>query len=354
MSGSDRALLPIALDAMGGDIGPSVNVEGAVAAVREDDQRVVLVGDEATVRAELDRIGGADLIGDRLSVRHAPEMIEMDEKPAAAVRKKKGSSMRVACDLVKAGEAAGAVSAGNSGAMMAVALLVHGRLPGVLRPCIAAAFPTENHRVSVLVDAGANTECTAEQLFQFGVMGAVYLECAYEMERPALGVIANGTEASKGTELTRATVELLEQTDFNVVGHAEPGQFLKGEVNVGVTDGFTGNLILKTGEAAARLVRNAVKHAFVDGGAMVKIGGALARKSLKAVGENLDPREHGAAPLLGLKAPAFIGHGSSDAYAIQTAIRRARNHVAHDVTANIAAAIERYADLTAQRREDAV
>lgn len=339
--------LPIALDAMGGDHGAPVNVEGAVAAAREDGAHVVLVGDEAVLRRELDRLGAASLLDGPLSIRHAPEVIEMDEKPAQAVRKKKGSSMRVACDLVKGGEACGAVSAGNSGAMMAVALLVFGRLDGVIRPCIATAFPSKARAgFSVLVDAGANTDCSPEHLFQFGVMGAVYIEKAYGSTRPAVGVLANGTEDTKGTDLTRDAVKLLRETDLNVLGHIEGNQIMFGEVDVAVTDGFTGNVVLKTGEGVAKFVADSVKAGFLEGGPLVKLAGLFAQGMLRKLKSSLDYREFGAAPLLGLAAPAFIAHGSSDAYAIRKAIGAVRRHAQNDITQHIETAIRHWAPIT--------
>lgn len=346
------APLPVALDAMGGDYGAAPNVAGAVAAAKQDGARVILVGDEAVLRGELERLGAGALLSGPLAIRHAPEVIEMDEKPAQAVRRKKGSSMRVACDLVKAGEASGAVSAGNSGAMMAVGLLVFGRLGGVLRPCIATAFPTRARSgFTVLVDAGANTDCTAEQLFQFGVMGSVYLERSHQASQPAIGVLANGTEESKGTDLTRTALALFRQTDLRCVGHCEGSQVMFGDVDVVVTDGFTGNVMLKTGEGVARFFVETVRAGFERGGPLVKLAGLVSRGMLRKLKAVLDYREFGAAPLLGLGATAFIAHGSSDAYAIRKAIGAVRRHAQADITQHIEAAIQRWAPLTQDPRE---
>jgi glycerol-3-phosphate acyltransferase PlsX len=325
---------------MGGDHGASANVDGAIASVREDGASVILVGDETELRTLVEQRGATSLLDNGLAIRHAPEVVAMDEKPAHAVRKKKGSSMRVACDLVKNGEAAGAVSAGNSGAMMAVALFVFGRLDGVIRPCIAAAFPTPTEfGFAVLVDAGANTECTPEQLFQFGLMGSVYLQDAHDVPEPTIGVISNGTEESKGTDLTRGAVALLAQSDLNTRGHIEPNNVLHGDVHVAVADGFTGNIVLKTGEAMGKLVNEQIRRAYGEAGVFGKLGGALSGGVFKKVKEVLDPNELGAAPLLGLGAPAFIAHGSSDAYTIRRAIDAARRHVGSDITAHIEKAI---------------
>lgn len=338
---------PVALDAMGGDHGVGPNVEGAIQAVREDDARVILVGDESILAQELKRLGATSLLGSALTVRHAPEVIEMDEKPAQAVRRKKGSSMRVACELVKANEACGAISAGNSGAMMAVGLFVFGRIKGVLRPCIAAAFPSRARSgFSVLVDAGANIDCTPEHLFQFGVMGAVYMEHAYGNSPPVVGVLSNGTEDSKGTELAREALRLVRQSDLRCVGFCEGNQVMFGEVDVVITDGFSGNVMLKTGEGVARFVMENLRAGFQNASPLVKLAGLVSKKMFRGLRKTMDHREFGAAPLLGLGAPAFIAHGSSDAYAIRKAIGAVRRHAQNDITQQIGQEIQRWKDLS--------
>lgn len=332
---------------MGGDFGVVPNVEGAIAAVRHEGARVILVGDEERLLREIEKQGGRDLLGGPLSVRHAPEAIEMDEKPSQAVRKKKGSSMRVACELVKSGEACGAVSAGNSGAMMAVGLLVFGRIDGVLRPCIATAFPSRTPAgFTVLTDAGANSDCIPEHLFQFGIMGAVYAERAYGAPTPRVGVLSNGSEDSKGTDLTRDAVALLRQTDLNCIGYCEGNQVMLGGVDVMVTDGFTGNVVLKTGEGVAKFVTDLVKQGFLEGGPLAKLAALAMRGMLRKMKKLLDYREFGAAPLLGLNGTAFIAHGSSDGYAIRRAIGAVRRHAENDVTQQITVEIKRWGALT--------
>jgi phosphate acyltransferase len=332
---------------MGGDHGASPNVEGAIAAVRAEGARVILVGDEALLSREVAEKGGTDLLGDRLSIRHAAEVVLMDEKPSQAVRKKKGSSMRLASDLVKDGEACAVLSAGNSGAMMAVALLVFGRVEGVIRPAIATGFPSRTASgFSVLVDAGANTDCSPEHLLQFGVMGEVFLRAAYRQEAPKVGVVANGTEDTKGTDLTRGALALLRRTDLHVLGHVEGNEIMQGGVDVVVTDGFTGNVLLKTGEATARFVGEELKRGLMSAGLVAKLGGLLAKRALKEVAKRMDAREFGAAPLLGVAAPVFIAHGSSDAYTIQRAICRARDSASHDITGRIGEAIQKWRFLT--------
>jgi glycerol-3-phosphate acyltransferase PlsX len=331
--------LPVALDAMGGDHAPDVNIDGAVEAVLEDGARVVLVGDEAVLRDALEKRGKAHLAdGKRLTIRHAPEVVAMDEKPAAVVRKKKNSSMRVACDLVKNGEAVGALSAGNSGAMMAMALFVFGRIDGVIRPAIATVVPTQQGP-SILLDAGANTTCDPEHLFQFAVMGHTYMSDVLGIEKPTIGVVANGEEDTKGTDLTRSALALLRRTDLPLMGHCEGSDIATGDVRVAVCDGFTGNVILKTGEGVLKMILQFIRAEYENAGPLGKLGGALSKPVFNALKEKLDPREHGAAPLLGLKAPAFIAHGNSDDHAIRQAIGLVRKHVRNDVTQHIAEAI---------------
>lgn len=331
---------------MGGDHGLAPNVEGAIQAVREDGAQVILVGDEQALEREIQRLGAGPLLGRALTLRHAPDVIEMDEKPAQAVRRKKGSSMRVACELVKAKEACGAISAGNSGAMMAVGLFVFGRIRGVLRPCIAAAFPSHARSgFSVLVDAGANIDCSPEHLFQFGVMGAVFMEHAYGNSPPVVGVLANGTEDSKGTELTREALRLVRQSDLRCVGFCEGNQVMFGDIDVVVTDGFSGNIMLKTGEGVVRFVVENLRAGFQNGGPLVKLAGLVSKKMFRGLRHTLDPREFGAAPLLGLGAPAFIAHGSSDAYAIRKGIAAVRRHAQNDITQQIEQQIQRWRHL---------
>lgn len=312
---------------MGGDRGLATNVEGALSAARDDGARVLLVGDESAIEAEIKKQGGDSLVANgRVSIRHAPEVVAMDEKPAVAVRKKKESSMRIACDLVKQGEACAAFSTGNSGAMMAVALLVFGRVRGVTRPCIATPFPHPGPgRVGLVVDAGANTECDPQMLLQFGLMGECFSRRMYDIASPTVGVLSNGSEDSKGTDLTRGALELFRsyaasQNRDNFLGHVEAADCAAGKVSVLVTDGFTGNISLKMMESAAKSVVNQIKDGYARAGLLGKLGGLLSKGVFDDLKARTDPREFGAAPLLGLRFPGYIGHGSSDAYAIRKGI----------------------------------
>lgn len=348
-------LLPIALDAMGGDIGPSVNVEGAVAAVREDGARVILVGDEHAVLAEIDKLKARPLIeAGSLLVRHAPEVVLMDDKPAVAVRKKKQSSMRVTCDLVKNGEASAALSAGNSGAMMAMALFVFGRVDGVERPCIATPFPSLSPiGMSFLADAGANVDCTPNHLVQFGLMGAVYIEKAHGASNPPIALISNGSEDVKGTDLTRGAFALFEQAkgiDFK--GYVEGNHATDGTCALVVTDGFTGNVMLKTAEGAFRFLVDQIRAGYAQGSILEKVGGALSKPVFNRIKVRFDHREFGGAPLLGLNHPAFIAHGSSDGYTIRRALGTARKLASQNLSTHIAALIAENAHLEHAPRDE--
>jgi glycerol-3-phosphate acyltransferase PlsX len=348
---STAASLPIALDAMGGDRGVSPLVEGAIRAVVDDGARVVLVGRRPELEAALDDVDGkgwrARINAGALAIAHADDVVTMDDKPADAVRRKKGSSMRLACDLVARGEAAACVSVANSGAMYATALFSIGRLPGVARPAIATLLPSlSSCGYALLVDAGANTECEPLHLAQRGLLGSVYLERACGQPRPAVGVLSNGEEDSKGTPLVREALALLRQTDAHVVGFCEGRDLNGGDVHVIVTDGFTGNIVLKTAEGVFSFMSAVIKRTFSEGTVVDRLGGLLSQPGWGRIRRELDPREFGAAPLLGLRKPAFIAHGKSDAVAVRAAIRAARRFVDVDVTDHLVAALQRNPALT--------
>ncbi|HEX8953255.1 MAG TPA: phosphate acyltransferase PlsX, partial [Polyangia bacterium] len=295
----------VAVDAMGGDHAPAPEVEGAVAAVRERIARVVLVGDEARVKAELARHDAAGLDG--LTVRHASEVIRMEDHPAVAAKGKKDSSMRVAFDLAKERAVDAVVSAGNSGAMLACGLFVMRRLPGVERPGIVTTFPTVNG-VCALIDMGANVECRPETLAQFAVLGAVYARLLHGKPRPKVGLLSNGEEQIKGTELTRGAYKLLSATldkDFEFIGYVEGRDIFSGDVDVVVTDGFTGNVVLKTSEGAAAAISAIIKREILAT-TMGKLGALFLRGTFKRLKRTLDVDEHGGAPLIGVDGIAVL------------------------------------------------
>lgn len=310
------AIKPIALDAAGGDAMPQAAVAGAKAAAAAGIP-VVLVGDETRLRAELSA-QGADL-----PVHHAPDTVRMEDH-AADVRRRRESSVMRAMQLVKDGEAAACVSVGHSGATMAAALFVLGRLKGVERPAILANIPTIKG-FTALIDAGANADCRAGHLQQFAVMGSVYARLFYGLESPSVGLISIGEEAEKGNELTREAHGLLKTTPgVHFFGNVEGRDLLRGTTDVVVADGFTGNVMLKLAEGEAKVIFGWVRDALSGGGLLTKLGAALVRPALRGVAARLDPGEYGAQPLLGVNGYAFIGHGSSDARAIESALKTAR------------------------------
>ncbi|HEX2656787.1 MAG TPA: phosphate acyltransferase PlsX [Polyangia bacterium] len=312
----------IAVDAMGADGAPRVEVEGVVSAVRAHEVSVILVGDEARVRRELESLGAAD--DPRIQLRHAPEAITMDDAPSMAVKQKKQSSMRICFDLVKSKEADAVVSAGNSGAMMACGLFVLGRLPGVERPAIVTSLPTKTSECALL-DMGANVDPKATTMTQWAVMGSVYARLLHGKARPRVGLLSNGSEGHKGTSLTRETHQLLlaargAPVDFDYLGYVEGREVFRGDVDVVVTDGFTGNVVLKSVEGAAEVIVTMVREEIARAGWRAKLGAALMIKPLRVLKHRTDYAEYGGAPLIGVDGVALVCHGGSNARAIATAV----------------------------------
>jgi len=308
----------IALDAMGSDRAPRPEIEGAIHAARHLGIRVLLVGLEARVRAELERHPFAS--GLPLEVVHASQVITMEDKAAQAVRAKRDSSMRVGLRLVREGRAAGFVTAGNTGAAMATAKMVLGALPGVDRPALAAVLPTSIGTGAMLLDVGANVDCRPENLEQFAVMGEIYFRAIFGTRRPKVGLLSIGEEETKGNELTRESFQLLRRLPLNFVGNVEGRDLYNGEVDVIVTDGFVGNVALKTSEGLANLVRSALKEA-LKATITRQVGYLLSRSAFTDFKKRLDHTEYGGAPLLGVKGVCIVTHGSSNANAIKNAIR---------------------------------
>ncbi len=337
----------IAVDAMGSDAAPRIEVEGVVAAVRARGIDVVLVGDEARLRAELKALGAE---GAPIVVRHAPDVITMHDAPSMAVKQKKKSSMRVCFDLVKSGEADAVVSAGNSGAMMACGLFVLGRLPGVERPAIVTTFPTRAGECALL-DMGANIDPKPSVLAQFGVLGSVYARLLHGKVRPKVGLLSNGSEEHKGTPLTREAHQILarvppDNADFSYVGYVEGRDIFEGQVDVVVTDGFTGNVLLKCVEGAAETMLGIVKEEVSRSGLLAKLGAALMTGALKRLRKRTDYAEHGGAPLLGVDGVALICHGGSNAFAMQNAVYVADRFAQIGLGQELAAAVARHAFLS--------
>jgi glycerol-3-phosphate acyltransferase PlsX len=315
---------------MGADAAPRAEVEGVAAAVSAADLEVVLVGDEPRVRQLLDALGG--IPGrDRIEVRHAPEVIGMNDPPSIAVKHKKQSSMRICFDLAKTGEVDAVVSAGNSGAMMACGLFVLGRLEGVERPAILTTFPTRTGQCAML-DMGANVDPRPTVLAQFAVLGSVFARLSHKKQRPKVGLLSNGSEESKGTVLTRGAHQLLSRAlaegrraEFDYLGYVEGRDIFRGELDVIVTDGFTGNVLLKGLEGLAEAVFQIVREEVTRGAWYEKLGGYLMKPALRRFRHRTDYAETGGAPLVGVEGVALVCHGGSDAKAIKNAVLVARD-----------------------------
>jgi phosphate acyltransferase len=332
----------IAVDAMGGDHAPEAVVDGAVQAASEYGIHVILVGDRDLLHHLLQRRKAGDL---PVSVKHASEVVEMHESPSVAVRRKRDSSLRVAFDLVRSGEAVAAVSAGNSGAAMAVAMLVLRLLPGVERPAIAATLPTLGG-TTVLLDVGANVDCKPVHLIQFALMGEVFAHHVLKIERPRVGVLSNGEEETKGTELTRAADEALRKSSLNYLGYVEGRDIFAGKADVVVCDGFTGNVVLKASEGLAQAFGSMLRTELTSG-LLPKIGYLFSRGAFRRLRRRLDYAEVGGAPLLGVNGIGLISHGSSDAKAIKNAIRAAQSFADERVNLHMMQLLEKNEDLEA-------
>jgi len=322
----------IALDAMGSDKSPRPEVDGALQAVRQYGVRVMLVGREPQIRAELERHSGVEALP--IEIIHASEVIEMGDKAAQAVRAKRDSSQRVGLRLVREGRAAGFVTAGNTGAAMATAKMVLGALPGVDRPSLAAVFPTALGTAAILLDVGANVDCKPDNLCQFAVMGEIYCRQMLGIRRPRVGLLSIGEEESKGNELTREAFQLLKQLPLNFVGNVEGRDLYNGKVDVIVADGFVGNVALKTSEGVANLVRYVLKES-LRATITRQVGYLLSRSAFADFKKRLDYSEYGGAPLLGVKGACIITQGSSNANASKNAIRVAGEFARRDINAAI-------------------
>lgn len=319
--------MKIALDAMGGDYAPAVNIEGALDTINNfDDVEVILVGNESILSRELD---SRRFPPSRISVKHASQVVGMDESPAAAIRKKRDSSIRKGIELVKHGEADAFVSAGHSGVVMATALLVLRASELVDRPAIATIMPTLKAPF-VLIDAGANIHCRPENLLQFALMGSTYCRVILGRAEPKVALISTGEEDTKGNELTKETFKLLKEADINFVGNIDGKDIFTGDVDVIVCDGFTGNVILKTSEGLADALIRMLKRE-VANLASGRIGYLFMKPALKNFKKKTDYDEYGGAPLLGINGTCIISHGRSTAKAIRNALRVASDFASKKV-----------------------
>jgi phosphate acyltransferase len=329
----DSMRFSIAVDAMGGDHGPSVTVEASVRFLEETaDAAIILVGREGDIRKMLDTIRSAAL--DRISVHAATEVVEMREGPASALRGKKDSSMRVAINLVKDGTAQACVSAGNTGALMAISRFVLKTLPGIDRPAIASQLPTRTG-VTTALDLGANVNCTAEQLVQFAVMGSALVAAVDGIERPTVGLLNIGEEDIKGNDVVKETAELLKVSGLNFYGNVEGNDIYKGTTDVIVCDGFVGNVALKTSEGLALMLSDFLREEFTRN-PLRKLLALFALPVLAAFKRRVDPRRYNGASLVGLKGVVVKSHGSADALAFRYALKKAYAEAAHGVLERIA------------------
>ncbi|WP_457641669.1 phosphate acyltransferase PlsX [Persephonella sp.] len=308
----------IALDAMGGDYAPSSNIEGAVLFARKYNIGVYLVGNKEILEKELKKY---DIKSLPIEIVHAEEVIEMDEPPSIAVRKKRKSSMYVAAKLVREGKASAFVSAGNTGAAMAISKFVVGAAEGIERPGIAVAFPTKKEKPTVLIDVGANVDCRPRHLVYFAVMGYTYAKEILKInDNPKVGILSIGEEEGKGNELVKDTYPLLKMTKLNFIGNAEGRDIFTGDFDVIVCDGFVGNIVLKTSESLGtiivEMIKNEVKKSLIS-----KIGATLMLPALKRFKRKADFAEYGGAPLLGTKGTCIITHGRADGRAIKNALK---------------------------------
>ncbi|HHO70572.1 MAG TPA: phosphate acyltransferase PlsX [Halothiobacillus sp.] len=322
----------IALDAMGGDHAPGVILEATrLFLANHRDVEILLVGDKTVLEPALMEAGMGGQAA--IHVVHAPEVVSMDEPPSLALRNKKRSSMRMAIDLVKQGEAQAAVSAGNTGALMAIAKFVLKTLPGIDRPAICTALPSMTGHTHML-DLGANVECDAEHLFQFAVMGSVLVESFDENASPRVGLLNVGAEAIKGNDTVKAAARLLENGPINYIGFVEGDDIYRGSVDVVVCDGFTGNVALKSSEGVAKMISTFLKEEF-SRGPLSKLAALVAMPALKSLKHRLDPGRYNGASLLGLQGIVIKSHGGADAPAFTNAIEVALREVEKDVPRRI-------------------
>ncbi|MFN2282558.1 MAG: phosphate acyltransferase PlsX [Anaerolineales bacterium] len=338
--------MPIVLDAMGSDNFPLPEVSAAFQAAALLDTKIYLVGQEERILPLL-----AEQTQDpRVELIHAPEILEMGDKPARNARRKADNSMAVGMDLVKAGKADAFVTAGNTGGAMANGLFRLGRIPGVKRPALTTVLPTRKG-YAIAVDIGANADCKPLYLLQFAIMGSIYAEKVLGISSPRVALLSNGEEEGKGNTLVKESFPLFKESGLNFVGNAEPKEFFGGEVDVLVHDGFTGNVLIKTSEAVSKLLLDVMKEELTSS-LRTKIGAGLAMPAFKNLRQLMDPRQIGAAPLLGIDGLVFVGHGRSDALALVNSLKRAQQAVDANLLESIKGGIQEELSRSAAEEED--
>ncbi len=325
----------IVLDGMGSDNHPEPEVIAAVEAAKRFGDEILLVGQEERLNPLLKRYNS---INAPVTVIHAPEVFEMSDKISGSSLRRSENSMAVGMDLIKEGRADAFVTAGNTGGAMAIGLAKLGRIKGVKRPALCVILPVKGGH-AVVTDVGANAICKPEFLVQFAIMGTIYAQNVLDIKNPRVGLISNGEEAGKGNELVKETYPLLEQSDLNFVGNIEGKELFGGEVDVAITDGFTGNVLIKTSEAIAKLLTDQLKDHLMAT-PFTKVGALLAKPAFSKLRKDLDPSEIGAIPLLGIDGLVFVGHGRSDHKAMFSAIVKARQAVSADLLSTLRQAIQ--------------
>ncbi len=338
---ADDARNRVALDAMGGDFAPAEVVKGAVQAAGEYNMGVLLVGPEPLIRAELAKY---DITGLDLEVVHTDEVIGMDEHPAEAVRSKRRNSITLCHELVRDGKAIGAVSAGNSGAVMAAAMFTYRRIKGIDRPAFGGVLPAAGGKQVMVLDMGANTDCKPQWLLQFALMGSAYMAAVFGQQRPRVGLLSNGEEETKGDQLTQEAHALLKAVapgiGLNFIGNIEGRDINAGGVDVVVCDGFVGNVVLKSAEGLSKMLLETIRRE-LTAGPITTIGAALAKPAFDRVRKQLDYEEYGGVPILGVNGVSIISHGSSKAKAIKNAIRVARQAAQANLPATIGESVRK-------------
>ncbi len=318
--------MSIILDMMGSDKYPEPEIQAALVAAKELKEEIILVGDTGLYEQKIKQLGGGDL---PISYVYAPDVIEMTDKPVEGTRQKPNNSMAVGIQLIKEGKGQAFVTAGNTGAAMFNAIRTLGRIEGVQRPALSAIFPTKTGRCIVL-DIGANVDCRPEFLYQFAILGSIYAEKVLEKHNPRVGLLSNGEEPGKGNQLVKDTFPLIEKSGLNFIGNVEGKELFGGEADVVVTDGFVGNVLVKSSEAVAKLITDVLKQELMSS-FTTKIGAVLAKPAFSKIKKLVDPSEVGAAPLLGIDGLVFVGHGRSDSKAIVSAIRLAHQTIRMDL-----------------------
>ena len=337
--------MPIVLDAMGSDDFPHPEVEAAYQAAAALDTKIFLVGQEDIILPLLE----GKPKDPRVELIHAPEILEMGDKPARNARRKADNSMAIGMDLVKEGKADAFVTAGNTGGAMANSLFRLGRIPGVKRPALTTILPTKKG-FAIALDIGANADCKPLFLLQFGIMGSIYAEKVLGIQNPKVALLSNGEEEGKGNTLVKETFPLFKESSLNFIGNAEPKELFSGEVDVIVHDGFTGNVLIKTSEAVSKLLLDVMKEELTST-LRTKIGAGLAMPAFKNLRALMDPRIIGAAPLLGIDGLVFVGHGRSDTLALVNSLKRAQQAIDAQLLSSLKDAIQTQLGMPGQEEE---